>query len=80
MKRAKWETWCEFYLEVHESDEADPKNEGPQLPSVESDHLAEDWPEGSWTLHNEPRDGYGGLLWHFTCPGPHRKLWIGAVV
>ena len=80
MKPAKYYVMCGFYDEPHDKADSDPYDEGPQLPSVESDHLELDWPEGSWTLHDGPHNGYGGLLWHFTCPGEHRKLWIGAVV
>ncbi len=79
MRQAKYFVWCDFYDEAHDGDDADPYDEGPQLPSIEDEHRAHEWPEGSWTLHEEPHDGYAGLLWHFTCPGEHRKLWIGAV-
>ena len=79
MRQSEWQWHCEFYDEAHNSDSADPYDEGPRMPGIDDVYYAEDWPEGAWTLHVDEFQGYAGNLWHFTCPGPHRNLWIGAV-
>ena len=75
MREADFWHWCEFYMEPHETETDDPYDEGPQYTSYDG---ALDFPPGAWTWHVNEHKGYQGQLWHFVCPGPHRKLWIGA--
>lgn len=79
MNQAQWYWWCDFYDEPHPSDDADSYDEGPRMRGDDDSHYEEDYPKGAWTFREEAYDGYGGGLWHFTCPGPHHNLWIGAV-
>ncbi len=57
----------------HDPRDTDPDRLGPLDPRL--DNPGEDG-DTCWTL--EDRDDMYGEVWHYDCPGPHYRLWIGA--
>jgi hypothetical protein len=64
---------CAFEGDVH-ANVSDPMVYGPvyQADLQQADYLE------AWTVRDDKE--YGPGLAHFTCPGPHRQLWIGKEV
>jgi hypothetical protein len=69
--------WCESIGEPHDKEQTDPYGEGPLYDNMLDEY---ERTNPAWTFHREPIHGHGGNLWHYTCPGPHYKLWQGAKV
>lgn len=65
--------WCEAEGLPHDPLVTDPEVYGP----MQNDEDArKDYSDNSaWTL--EDRDDTYGEVWHYTCPGPHYRLWRG---